>query len=650
MSYPQIIDYNEAVQHPAQAFFDSDLRDGAVKENNLGLPLALSGGFALTYTVNTAARKYAVRCFHREIPEIEKKYEAIAAKLKTVESDYFVDFDFQEQGIRIRRDAYPIVRMDWVEGDPMGIWLDKNFDRPDALEKLRADFAALATFLEREGIAHGDIQNGNVMLSEDRIRLIDYDGMFVPDLPRGNGTETGHKHFQHPDRGIADYGPGMDRFSFIALDLSLQAVIADPALYRKFREGGETIIFKANDFADPQNSEIFGLLLARPGLKDQAKNFAAICDADISAVPTLEDFRAGRNIPTEKAPITAAPAVKAAPRVTDYIAPFPVVDALDFAAASRHVGDRVELIGRIVEVMPGVDKRKEGGRPFVYMSFAPSAGDMVKISVWSEGLDRLAEQSSNRLVGRWASVTGLIDPPVVSPRHGHTHLGITVEQVDQMQWLSEAEARFRLASIGKTLPLRNRDIVKAIAEAPVATSPIEPTDAGAAASSNREIVHRYVPQAPRIVPEPPVAVPPSPPPVRKTPYAPPVLSARPPFQPSFQSLMPVLPPPAEASSHAVPRWVWVSLGIGLLLLGLGLYDPALMHLIVAVDSPPPTAPKSSDNRYELRATVAPMPTPKVAMDSPPAAHPKSSGNKYEAHTTVTPIPNVPLPSPFRPPN
>jgi hypothetical protein len=70
----------------------------------------------------------------------------------------------------------------------------------------------------------------------------------------------------------------MDRFSFIVLDLSLQALSEDKSLHRKFCEGGETIIFKANDFADPQQSQIFQWLLARPKLKDQVRNLAAICD------------------------------------------------------------------------------------------------------------------------------------------------------------------------------------------------------------------------------------------------------------------------------------------------------------------------------------------------------------------------------------
>src|SRR5712672_975552 len=114
MPYPQITDYHEASQHPAQAFIDPDLKQGAVAENNLGLPLVLSGGFALTYTVTTPHRKCAVRCFHREIPPIEQKYNAISRKLRSLSNGFFVSFDLQRPGIKIRQDALPSGRMDWI--------------------------------------------------------------------------------------------------------------------------------------------------------------------------------------------------------------------------------------------------------------------------------------------------------------------------------------------------------------------------------------------------------------------------------------------------------------------------------------------------------------------------------------------------------
>ena len=97
MRYPQITEYHEAVQHPAQAFIDSDLKQGAVAENTLGLPLVMSGGFALTYAVTTPRRKSAVRCFHREIPEVQQKYAAISKKLRALANGFFVDFDFQRR-------------------------------------------------------------------------------------------------------------------------------------------------------------------------------------------------------------------------------------------------------------------------------------------------------------------------------------------------------------------------------------------------------------------------------------------------------------------------------------------------------------------------------------------------------------------------
>src|SRR5262249_35507168 len=193
----------------------------------------------------------------REIPSIQKKYEQISKKLKSLHSDYFVNFDFQNPGVKVHKGSYPIVKMDWIDGDPLGVWLDKHYASAADLQKARAQFRAISGFLEKEGMAHGDIQVGNVMMASKGAKLIDYDGMFVPGMAQGNGSEIGHKHFQHPRRTEASFGPRMDRFSFIVVDLSLAALIEDKTLHPKFRNGGETIIFTANDFVDPNNSVVF---------------------------------------------------------------------------------------------------------------------------------------------------------------------------------------------------------------------------------------------------------------------------------------------------------------------------------------------------------------------------------------------------------
>ena len=77
-----------------------------------------------------------------------------------------------------------------------------------------------------------------------------------------------------------------------------------------------------------------------------------------------------------------------------YLPAYPVIDALNFPAALQRVGDRVELIGRIVEVKPGSRKRGKG-RPkrYVFINFGSARGNIVRISIWSEGLAKMKEQS-----------------------------------------------------------------------------------------------------------------------------------------------------------------------------------------------------------------------------------------------------------------
>lgn len=470
MSYPQIIEYNEAIQDPRSAFSDAELKRGTVEETPLGLPLALSGGFALTYTVKCAPKKFAIRCFHREVPEAQSRYAAISAKLGSLTAPYFVSFDFQSVGIRVRGKSFPIVKMDWVEGRTLGVHLDANSGDRAAVGSLRQAFVSLADFLERNGVAHGDIQNENVIIANGALKLIDYDGMFVSGMQVGRGTEVGHKHFQHPGREPKHFGPQMDRFSFIVIDVSLEALQSDPSLHRRFREGGTAIIFKANDFADPSSSDVFRTLEGMSALRESALKLAAVCSAPISDVPSLSDFIAGRNIPTapprtERA--SGAPRVKQA-----YIGAFDVLDGKDFHAVMRRVGHNIELVGKIVSVKRGIGKRGRGrGKPYVFINFGAWNKESVKITIWSEGLSNIGVQPDDKWVGKWISVTGLVEPPYEGQHYGrpYKNVGIAVVSGNQIIPVSEQEAKFRLGFGGKATRKHetpgmstNQDILKGI--------------------------------------------------------------------------------------------------------------------------------------------------------------------------------------------
>lgn len=138
-----------------------------------------------------------------------------------------MEFEFQSAGIRVNGKHYPIVKMAWANGLTLGEYIEDNYENRSAMAALLASFRHLEKSLRSKSVAHGDIQNGNVIVqngvqivnynvrSDKELTLIDYDGVFVPGMKIGNGTEVGQRHFQHPKRKTSDFGPNMDRFSFV---------------------------------------------------------------------------------------------------------------------------------------------------------------------------------------------------------------------------------------------------------------------------------------------------------------------------------------------------------------------------------------------------------------------------------------------------
>ena len=441
MSYPTLEQYQEALQHPGTALIDSELRQGRVRCSGMGLPLALCGGFALTYTVSVGSKRYAVRCFHKESKSLETRYTAISNRLKALHSGYFLDFAFQSQGVRIQGGIFPVVKMAWASGETLGEFLETNHGHKEALANIRRSFLALGSCLSQQRIAHGDIQTGNVMVGNNgsEMQLIDYDGMFVEELRSLGSSELGHPNFQHPSRTQArPYDPSLDRFSLISLTLALRALEDDPTVWRKTNSDIDGIVFRANDFRDPSNSRVFTSLRARPSLERDVRNFAAICEGKIQAVPSVEDFWAGRNIPQARIELRAA-----AVQPRQYVAARPVLDAADFSRCLKHVGDQVELVGRIAEV---TESQTKYGKPYIFINFGHWRGSIVKITIWSEGLALLRNKPDKSWTGKWVSVVGLMEPPFENRRLRYTHLAITISQNNQITIIDEIEARFRLGS------------------------------------------------------------------------------------------------------------------------------------------------------------------------------------------------------------
>src|SRR5579864_7410206 len=164
MPWPMSQDYNEAIQNPAQCFADPELRQGEAETNELGLPAPRSGNFADVYAVVTGQRKWAVKCFTRQIPGLQERYQQISLHLAQHKPSFMVDFTFLEQGIRVRGDWYPILKMQWVEGATLNQFVKNNLSKPRLLDVLCQLWVKLSTRLRRVNIAHCDLQHGNVLM------------------------------------------------------------------------------------------------------------------------------------------------------------------------------------------------------------------------------------------------------------------------------------------------------------------------------------------------------------------------------------------------------------------------------------------------------------------------------------------------------
>ncbi len=259
-------EYVEALQAPQRAFSDPALREAHIVTNRFGLPRPISGNFATVFEVETEGGKAAVRCFMREVTNQQERYAAIAAHLKQRSLPFMVNFEYLPEGIRVRGSWYPILKMDWAEGIRLDTYIAQHLDDAPRLRRLADQWIAVCRDLRAAQIAHGDLQHGNILVTDaDSITLIDYDDMIVPGALGLETRELGHRHYQHPsraaDRGIKqDNFTRIDNFSSTAIGVSLLALSLDPSLWAQTGAGDESLLFRDVDYAAPEKSAALHLL------------------------------------------------------------------------------------------------------------------------------------------------------------------------------------------------------------------------------------------------------------------------------------------------------------------------------------------------------------------------------------------------------
>ncbi len=292
MALPIGTDYSDAIQNPRFAFSDPELQAGVPEINSIGTPKARSGAFASVFKMQCGNRNWAVRCFTREVPDQKFRYQQISQHLANARLPYTVGFSYLPQGIKVGRSWHPIVKMEWIHGESLKTYVQRNLQNPNELILLADRWVAMSRALREASVAHGDLQHGNVLVVGGELKLVDYDGMFVPGLAGRLASEIGQRNYQHPKRSERDFGLFLDNFSSWVVYGSLLLLAANPSIWQIAQaKSDETLVFIRDDFEDPERSPTFRAMefSTNPAVQRVQQMIREFIAGGIAAIPPLHE-------------------------------------------------------------------------------------------------------------------------------------------------------------------------------------------------------------------------------------------------------------------------------------------------------------------------------------------------------------------------
>ena len=264
MQYPLISEYVRAIQD-ASSNLDKLAHLVPVLDDH-GEPYRSSGAFAVVFKMQdkSTGKYYALKCFTEEQQGRAEAYRQIADELDLLDSPYITTVKYMEKELFVdsqcEEDEFPVLLMDWVEGETMETYISSNYCNQYAMSMLCYRFGKMAAWLRTQSFAHGDIKPDNIIVRPDgSLTLVDYDGMYVPSMKGSQSPTIGTRDFSHPLRTVDDFDETIDDFSLASIALSLKAISMKSTLLDIYA-ASDRLLFSGNDYRNPSNSKVISAL------------------------------------------------------------------------------------------------------------------------------------------------------------------------------------------------------------------------------------------------------------------------------------------------------------------------------------------------------------------------------------------------------
>lgn len=355
MRFPGIVEYLNVFYAADDCF--STLRSVQLYSNADGEPTYHSGNFGVVFKAHTRHDVRALKCFTRDQIGRTDAYAKISAGLPR--SEYIVEYKFLPDEILATSgeilDYFPLLDMEWASGESMSSVIERAALTGDAatIESLSEAFDKMALWLLGQNFAHGDLKPDNIIVTPTGdLRLVDYDGIYMPSMCGEPQREVGTEAFQHPARRLMPFCKAIDDYSIAALSFTLRALSFAPELYSRF--GPNSALWSEGLLFNPSQA--------------------------IAGGSPMLDF-------LKNTPLRSLALMKAVCSDT------PEIDRLEMALAERPNFDKIELFG-------GLFSAKHGNM----YGFVDNTGLMKIAPIYSRVHEFSMDRAAVCLSGRWGYI------------------------------------------------------------------------------------------------------------------------------------------------------------------------------------------------------------------------------------------------------